>query len=70
MLVKMGPTGPLVEARRGPQAGKSGDPRSQNTDIMLVRDSKTSRWISLVMVMQESDGEYVLGLIQVATMLK
>ena len=24
--------GPLVEPRRGPQAGKSGDPHSQNTD--------------------------------------
>ena len=32
MLMKMGHTGPLVEPRRGPQAGKSGDPRSQNTD--------------------------------------
>ena len=32
MLVKMGRTRPLVETRRGPQAGKSGDPRSQNAD--------------------------------------
>ena len=32
LLVKMGRTGPLVEPRRGPQVGKSGDPRSQNTD--------------------------------------
>ena len=32
LLVKMGRTGPLVEPRRGPQAGKSGDPRSQNAD--------------------------------------
>ena len=32
LLVKMGHTGPLAEPRRGPQAGKSGDPRSQNTD--------------------------------------
>ena len=32
LLVKMGRTGPLAEPRRGPQAGKSGDPRSQNTD--------------------------------------
>ena len=31
-LVKMGRTGPLVEPRRGPQAGKSGDPRSQDAD--------------------------------------
>ena len=28
LLVKMGRSGPLVEPRRGPQAGKSGDPRS------------------------------------------
>ena len=32
LLVKMGRTGPRAEPRRGPQAGKSGDPRSQNTD--------------------------------------
>ena len=32
LLVKMGRIGPLVEPRRGPQAGKSGDPRSQNAD--------------------------------------
>ena len=32
LLVKMGHTGPLVEPRRGPQVGKSGDPRSQNAD--------------------------------------
>ena len=33
LLVKMGRMGPLAEPRRGPQAGKSGDPRSQNADI-------------------------------------
>ena len=32
LLVKMGRTRPLVEPRRGLQAGKSGDPRSQNAD--------------------------------------
>ena len=32
LLVKMGRTGPLAEPRRGPQAGKFGDPRSQNAD--------------------------------------
>ena len=32
LLVKMGHTGQLVEPRRGPQAGKSGDPHSQNAD--------------------------------------
>ena len=32
LLVKMGHTGPLAEPRHGPQAGKSGDLRSQNAD--------------------------------------
>ena len=32
LLVKMGRAGLLVEPRRRPQAGKSGDPRSKNTD--------------------------------------
>ena len=31
-LMKMGRVGPLLEPRRRPQAGKSGDPRSQNAD--------------------------------------
>ena len=37
LLVKMGRTGPLGEPRRGPQAGKSGDPRSQNTNKEVHR---------------------------------
>jgi len=32
LLVKMGHTSPLVEPHRGPQAGKSGDPRSQDAN--------------------------------------
>ena len=32
LLVKVGRTGPLAEPRHGSQAGKSGDPRSQNAD--------------------------------------
>ena len=32
LLMKMGRTGPRTEPRRGPQAGKSGGPRSQNSD--------------------------------------
>ena len=32
VLVKMGRAGPPFEPRRRPQAGKSGDPRPQNTD--------------------------------------
>ena len=32
LSVKMGHTGPLAEPCRGPQATKSGDPRSQNAD--------------------------------------
>ena len=31
-LMKMGRTGPPLLTRRRPQAGKSGDPRSQNAD--------------------------------------
>ena len=46
LLVKMGRTGPLVEPRRGPQAGKSGDPRSQDADSSpgpTVRSDLASR---------------------------
>ena len=32
VLMKMGRAGPPFEPRHRPQAGKSGDPRSQNTD--------------------------------------
>ena len=32
LLMKMGRTGLLAQPRRGPQAGKSGDPRFQNAD--------------------------------------
>ena len=32
LLAKMGHMGLLAEPRCGPQAGKSGDPRSQNAD--------------------------------------
>ena len=32
VLMKMGRAGPPLEPRRRPQAGKSGDPRSQNAD--------------------------------------
>ena len=32
LLVKMGHMGPLAEPRRGPRAGESGDPHSQNAD--------------------------------------
>ena len=33
LLMKMGRTGLLAKPRRGPQAGKSGDRRSENADI-------------------------------------
>ena len=36
LLVKMGRTRPLEELRRGPQAGKSGDPCSQNADTPVA----------------------------------
>src|SRR4051812_36467843 len=32
LLLKLGRTGPLTEPHRGPQAGKSGHPRSQDAD--------------------------------------
>ena len=35
LMLKLGRTRPLMEPRRGPQAGKSGDPRSQNADTSL-----------------------------------
>ena len=35
LLVKMDRTGPLVEPHYGPQAGKSGDPRSQDADSFI-----------------------------------
>ena len=35
LLVKMGHTGSRVEPRHGPQAGKSGDPRSKNADTWV-----------------------------------
>ena len=37
-LMKMGRAGPLLEPRRRPQAGKSGDPRSQNADKYTGRN--------------------------------
>ena len=36
LLVEMGHTRPLAEPRRGPQAGTSGDPRSQNADSIVL----------------------------------
>ena len=33
LSMKMSRTRPLVEPHRGPQAGKSGDPHSQNADM-------------------------------------
>ena len=39
LLGKMGCIGPLVGPRRGPQAGKSGDPRSQDADSEVESDS-------------------------------
>ena len=48
LLVKMGRTGPLVEPRRGPQAGKSGDPRFQNTDNLAENHlsfPSAPRWV-------------------------
>ena len=43
LLVKMGHTGPLADPRRGLQAGKSGDPRSQNADRRGANNSQFER---------------------------
>ena len=43
LLVKMGRTGPLAEPRHGPQAGKSGDSHSQNTDKPHTRTAAMRR---------------------------
>ena len=40
LLVKKGRTGLLVEPRRGPQAGKSGDPRSQDADRFFLEEER------------------------------
>ena len=55
LLVKMGQTGPLAEPRRGPQAGKSGDPHSQNANntvdpsyILIVSSRDPALWRSNV----------------------
>ena len=38
VLMKMGRAGPPFEPRRRPQAGKSGDPRSQNADKLAIHE--------------------------------
>ena len=38
LLVKTGHTGPRVEPCHGPQAGKFGDPHSQNADRCISQD--------------------------------
>ena len=44
LLMKMGRIGLLAQPHRGPQAGKSGDPRSQNADSgVIVVDAGRSR---------------------------
>src|SRR3954464_4279636 len=42
VLMKMGRAGPPFEPRRRPQAGKSGDPRSQNADNCSSTRTKSS----------------------------
>ena len=46
LLRKMGRTRPLVEARFGPQAGKSGHPRSQNADKLVLTVARL--WMLIV----------------------
>ena len=42
VLMKMGHAGPPLEPRRRPQAGKSGDPRSQNADSVECHTTFTT----------------------------
>ena len=51
-LMKMGRTGPALEPRRRPQAGKSGDPYSQNADNIEVDELG-----AVVVVLSEGDKE-------------
>ena len=46
--MKMGRTGPLVEPRCRPQVGKSGDPRSQNTDKIIRLQNAKEIWDTLI----------------------
>ena len=56
LLVKMGRTGPLVEPRRGPQAGKSGDPRSQDADSGSIVISKVFSVDGVTLFFMVEDG--------------
>ena len=45
LLVKIGRMGSLAEPHRGPQAGKSGDPHSQNADTRACPEHAAEpRW--------------------------
>ena len=45
LLMKMGRTGLPAKPRRGPQAGKSGDPRSQNADSSPPVPRRARTWL-------------------------
>ena len=53
LLMKMGRTRPLVEPCRGPQAGKSGDPRSQNADRGKAAGAWHGDWQALLFIQEQ-----------------
>ena len=59
LLMKMGLAGPPFEPRCRPQAGKSGDPRSQNADSIVgqtdVGDVKVDELGAVVVALPEGD---------------
>ena len=70
MLVKMHRTGPLVEPRRGPQAGKSGDPRSQNTDTFGLPSVASAYQHNLRRVLEAKEARHHAVLAEMETVLR
>ena len=53
-LMKMGRTGPPLEPRRRPQAGKSGYPHSQNADTLSILIEQTSDAVDVNFISQNN----------------
>ena len=58
LLVNMGRTVPLVEPRRGPQAGKSGDPRSQDVESIGGYEPQRS-WNTVCLTPIQINNEFI-----------
>ena len=56
LMLKRGRTRPLMEPRSGPQAGKSGDPRSQNADS-VIREVRYPEWLANPVVVPKKGGK-------------